>query len=182
MLTNTTATFEDIHAAFTTKLTTSRASDLAFFQSVSDQAATLSAPLPEETIETMFTRDGKRVHETFMIGERIEKFKKLLEKEEGRLGDYWKQWDEVQNEYLELGVEVFGAELFGEDGKGKGGKGERGWKRVMELAEAEHETRVGELEEEVGEIRVQFSQVMKTSEKVRRCLILVFVVILTLDF
>lgn len=63
---------------------------------------------------------------------------------------------------------MFGAEVFGEDGKGR--ETQRGWRRAMELAEMEHETRVHEIEVEVGEIRGEFLQVMKQSEKVSWCL------------
>jgi hypothetical protein len=168
MLTNTKATFEDIHAAFTSQLTVSRAADVTFFENVDRQTRILSAPLAEEYVEAFFTRDGKRVSETFTIGDRIEKFRRLVEKEEMQLGDYWKQWDEVQKEYVELGGEVFGEKGFGEDGKGvkKVKDGERGWKREMELLEVEYETRIQELDEEVGGIREEFLKVMKTSEKV----------------
>jgi hypothetical protein len=84
-----------------------------------------------------------------------------------QLGEYWKQWDEVQNEYLELGVEVFGEKGFGADGNGVAKRdGERGWKREMELLEVEYETRIQELDEEVEGIKEEFLKVMKASEKV----------------
>ncbi|TVY46274.1 hypothetical protein LCER1_G007971 [Lachnellula cervina] len=134
LLTNTTTTFTDIHASFTTALTTSRKADLAFFQEVSDGAKVLSAPLVDEETSNNFTRaDGKRSRETLVVGEQIEMLKQLLEKEEGRLAEYWRKWEECQGEYVDLGVEVFGAEAFGEDGKG--GK-EKGWKKEGELRDA----------------------------------------------
>lgn len=105
--------------------------------------------------------------------------KQLLEKEEGRLAEYWRKWEECQGEYVDLGVEVFGAEAFGEDGKG--GK-EKGWKKEGELREAEHEARVGEVEEEVGEIRRVFLKEMKSSEKVSGVAVVGFVMKLTLGF
>ncbi|TVY17655.1 hypothetical protein LARI1_G002850 [Lachnellula arida] len=163
LLTNTKTTFTDIHASFTTALTTSRKADLAFFQEVSDSAKTLSAPLVDEETSNNFTRaDGKRSRETLVVGEQIEMLKQLLEKEEGRLAEYWSKWEECQDEYVDLGVEVFGAEAFGEDGKG--GK-EKGWRKEGELREAEHEASVAEVEEEVGEVRRVFLKEMKSSEK-----------------
>lgn len=167
MLTDTKATFEDIHAAFTVQLTESRAADVAFFENADHTTRILSAPLAEEYVEAFFTRDGKRVSETFTIGDRVEKFRRLVEKEEKQLGEYWKQWDEVQNEYLELGVEVFGEKSFGADGKGVMKRdGEKGWKREMELLEVEYEARIQELDEEVGGIKEEFLEIMRASEKV----------------
>jgi len=168
MLTNTKATFSDILAIFTSQLTDSRAADETFFENADRQARILSAPLAEEYVEAFFSRDGKRVSETFTISDRVDKFRILIEKEETQLSEYWKQWDEVQNEYLQLGVEVFGEKGFGEDGKGfaKARGEERGWKREMELLEVEYETRTQELDEEVGNIKVEFLQAMKASEKV----------------
>jgi len=100
------------------------------------------------------------------MGEQIEMFKQLLEKEEARLAEYWSKWEECQDEYVDLGVEVFGAEAFGEDGKGgKGGK-EKGWKKEGQLKEVEYEVAFGKMEEEVGEIRGAFLKEMKDSEKV----------------
>lgn len=168
MLSNTEATFGDVHAAFTSQLAESRAADLTFFENADRITRILSAPLAEEYVEAFFNRDGIRVSETFTIGDRVEKFRRLVEKEEMQLGEYWKQWDEVQNEYLGLGVEVFGEKGFGEDGKGakRAKEGERGWKREMELLEVEYETRIQELDEEVGGIKGEFLKIMKASEKV----------------
>lgn len=168
MLTNTKATFEDILAAFTSQLTDSRAADETFFENADRQARILTAPLAEEIVEAIFSRDGKRVSETFTIGDRVDTFRKLVEKEETQLSEYWKQWDEVQNEYLQLGVEVFGGNGFGEDGKGvaKARDEESGFKREMELLELEYETRFQELEEEIENIKAEFLQAMKASEKV----------------
>lgn len=169
MITNTTVAFKDIHVCFTTHLSTSHASDMQFFERASCEAGALSEPLIEESVEAIFSRDGKRVHETFKIGERVEKFKNFVEKEEAQLREYWKLWDEVQNEYLELGVGVFGEKSFGEDGKAfmdvqHGGS--KAWKRAKELLDLEHETKVQEVEEDIGGIKEESIRAMKTSEKV----------------
>ncbi|TVY43573.1 hypothetical protein LOCC1_G003031 [Lachnellula occidentalis] len=175
---NTKTTFEDIHTSFTTALTTSREADIAFFQQVSDRAKMLSAPLVEEEISSNFTRaDGKRSRETFVIGEQIQMFKQLLEKEEGKLAEYWSQWEECQDEYVDLGVEVFGAKAFGEDGKGEKGKG---WRKEMELREVEHGVVISEVQDEVGEIRGVFLKEMKDSEKVSDVAMVGFMMMLTL--
>lgn len=73
----------------------------------------------------------------------------------------------MQNEYIELGAEIFGPTAFGGDRtEGKGV--EKGFKREMELLDLEHGARVEELAEEVVGISVKILQKMKASEKVCR--------------
>jgi phosphopantothenoylcysteine decarboxylase len=131
---------------------------------VSDAAATLSAPLAEEKIQTTFKRDGKRVTEIIDIGKRAMKFKDLLKKEEAKLVDYWKQWEDLQDEYVELGIEVFGPEVFGEEAGRETSKA--GFKWEMELLDCEHVVKIEELEEEIVDVGAKTRQKMKASEKV----------------
>lgn len=73
-------------------------------QHVAEVAAKLSTPLLGEKIETVIRRDGKRVTEVVEIGKRVEAFKELIETEEEKLKQAWKEWDEVQEEYIKLGM------------------------------------------------------------------------------
>ena len=123
----------------------------------------LSAPLGEEQIETTFTRDGKRVTEIVEIGKRIELFQKSVEKDEAKLKDYWKQWEELQDDFVELGIEVFGPEVFGKAAKEAR---EKGFRREMELLDREHDARVLELTGEVEDVAEKFLEKMTESEKV----------------
>lgn len=159
------ATFDDVHAALSERLLASKATDESFFQRVAEAAATLSAPLSNEKIETTISKDGKRKIEVVEIGNRVTTFKEIIEKEGANLKEYWKQWDEVQNEYLELGVEVFGPEVFGEDALSVKIR-EKGFKREMELLNLEHNTMVGELDDEIEDTSAKIVQKMKASEKV----------------
>ncbi|CZR60412.1 uncharacterized protein PAC_10308 [Phialocephala subalpina] len=154
------ATFASIHNTFNSKLQVIHDEDTAFLQHVSETAAILSNPLLGEKLETEIRKDGKRVVETVEIGQRVEAFKALIEQEEAKLKQAWKEWDEVQEEYIELGIDVFGAEAFSRIGEERAG-----YKREMELLDLEHNTRVEELEEEIDEIGVEAWQTMKTSEK-----------------
>ncbi|KAF8865001.1 hypothetical protein BDZ45DRAFT_470698 [Acephala macrosclerotiorum] len=154
------ATFASIHNAFNSKLQAIRDEDTAFLQHVSETAAILSNPLLGERLETEIRKDGKRVVETVEIGKRVEAFKILVEQEEAKLKQAWREWDEVQEEYIELGIDVFGAEAFGRIGEERAG-----YKKEMELLDLEHNTRVEELEEEIDEIESEAVQTMKTSEK-----------------
>ncbi|KAG9237554.1 hypothetical protein BJ875DRAFT_369705, partial [Amylocarpus encephaloides] len=98
------------------------------------------------------------------IGTRIAGFATVVEDEAAKLKEYWKQWDELQEEYLKLGVEVFGAEKFGEDGEVvKGIK--REMRKEMELIDIELRARVEEVEGEVDGLSGRAMQRMKASEK-----------------
>lgn len=123
-----------------------------------------------EKIETAISKDGKRITEIVEIGKRVATFKKAIEEEAAKLAEYWKQWDEVQNEYIELGVDVFGPEVFGEDAVGSKGK-DHHFKAEMELLDLEHKTRVEEVDEDIEDIGVKILQKMRNSEKVRSLLI-----------
>jgi phosphopantothenoylcysteine decarboxylase len=160
------ASFNTVHDEFLQKLATSRSCDVKFFESVAATASMLSAPLAEEQIETTFTRDGERVTEIVEIGKRIEMFRKSVEKDEAKLKDYWKQWEDLQGDFIELGIEVFGPEVFG--GAALESK-EKGFKKEMELLDLEHDARVQELTTEVENIREGILQKMTDSEKVCAC-------------
>jgi hypothetical protein len=158
--------FDAVHEEFKRKLADSRARDMAFFESISATANILTAPLAEEQIETTFTRQGKRVTEIVEIGKRMAQFRKSVETDEAKLKDFWKQWEDLQDEFIELGMEVFGPEAFG--GAPAGGKAsDKGFKKEMELLDIEHNVKVQELNEEVETIAGQMLVKMKESEKVR---------------
>jgi hypothetical protein len=159
------AAFDNVHAALSKRLLGSKAMDESFFQAISESAATLSAPLTQEKIETTITKDGKRKVEVVEIGKRVETFQRLVEKEEAKLKENWKKWDEAQNEFLELGIELFGPEVFGGDAVGVKVRDE-GFKREVELFNLEHNTAIGELDEEIEDNSAKILQKMKASEKV----------------
>ncbi|KAL2073735.1 hypothetical protein VTL71DRAFT_11061 [Oculimacula yallundae] len=154
------ASFDSIHTNFTRRLTQIRTSDETFFQRVSTVAKTLTISLEDEKVQTSFSKNGKISTEYFRVGDRVANFKKIIENEEGKLQELWKQWDEVQNEYLELGIDVFGERAFGVDGVG-----ERGHKREMGLLGLEHDARVEEIEEEIESVGAEMMKKMKASEK-----------------
>jgi len=162
---NAKANFDDIHSAFSERLAVSKSVDDSFVQELGQATATLSASLLYERIETMTSKDGKRKSEIVEIGKRLAAFKKLVDKEEGKLKEAWKHWEELQNEYIELGVEVFGLEVFGEAASGSKA-GQKGFRRDMDLLELEHNARLAEFDEEIEDTGPTFLQKMKASEKV----------------
>ena len=157
--------FDGVHAGFSERLEVSKSADRAFFQELAEAAATLSAPLLNEKIETTISRDGKRKTEVVEIGKRVSAFKKFVEKEEIKLKESWKQWEDLQNEYIELGVDVFGPEVFGETASGLKVR-QKGFQRDMELLDLEHNARLGEFDDEIEDTGPKMLQKMKASEKV----------------
>lgn len=165
MKANAKATFDDIHTAFSERLEVSKGVDDSFIQELGQATATLSASLLHERIETITSKDGKRKCEIVEIGKRLAAFKKLADKEEGKLKESWEHWEELQTEYIELGVEVFGPEVFG--GAASGLKAsQKGFRREMELLDFEHNARLAEFDEEIEDTGPTFLQKMKASEKV----------------
>jgi hypothetical protein len=100
------------------------------------------------------------------IGERVTAFTVIVDTESTNLKELWEQWDALQNEYLEQGVEVFGPEKFGDAAERVKGKG-KGFDMEMELINDEFNTVVGELKEEIVELSTSDLQKMKSSEKVK---------------
>ncbi|KAH8685974.1 hypothetical protein BGZ60DRAFT_105929 [Tricladium varicosporioides] len=164
MLLATEATFDDVHKGFLDRLAESRASDITFFESAHRTAKTLSAPLVEEQIEIITKVDGKCVTKVIKIGDRLTEFKATIETEEIKLKEYWKQWDDIQAEYVQLGIEVFGEEKFPMDAKDI--QKEKGFKKELELLDLEHITQLEELEEEIEGLQPTFLKKIKASEKV----------------
>jgi phosphopantothenoylcysteine decarboxylase len=164
IIANAKSGFDDVRTELTERLQAARAEDKSFFEIVYAAAATLSASLSEEKIQTTFKRDGKRVTEIIDIGKRVTKFKDLLSREEAKLADYWKQWEDLQDEYVDIGIEVFGPEVFREEA----GQGARnvGFKWEIELLDREHVVRIEEFEEEIVGLGAKTRQKIKASEKV----------------
>ncbi|CAG8952230.1 hypothetical protein HYFRA_00000970 [Hymenoscyphus fraxineus] len=162
----TEATFDSSYKTFVKKLNSLRKSDAGFLNDVDDLSQFLSRPLDEETVATSNSTksDGTEEWHHFQLGVRLAEYKTLVEKEEAKQNDLWNQWDELQNEYIELGAEVFGSRAFGEDANLVKGK-HRGFKKEMDLLDLEFKARVEELEEEVSGISVEYQKKLKTAEK-----------------
>jgi hypothetical protein len=159
------ANFDSANAVLLERLLVVKDMHGSFLQELAESATTLSAPLLDENIETITSRGNERMTEIVKIGKRVATFKKFVEMEDAKLKEYWKHWDELQNDYIELGIEVFGPEAFGDNTPGLKIK-QKGFKTEMGLLDLEHTTRVGELDGEIGEIRPGILQKMKASEKV----------------
>ena len=157
--------FTNAYGIFLDRLVLSRKSDESFFEKVSTSMKTFCEPLSEEDISREMKRDGQIVIETDQLGSLIKKFKDRIEKEQGRLENGWKQWDALQNDFIDLGVDIFGCDAFVE-GLAEQEDRETGFKVDMEKMDRDHSERVNELADDVENVRVKTSQKMKASEMV----------------
>ncbi|KAK0106978.1 hypothetical protein ONS95_003693 [Cadophora gregata] len=155
------AAFDSVHAGFVERLAAIQADDQEFLENMDAAAKTISGSLEDECVQTAFIEGGKQVKKIHKIGDRVAAFKSIVEKEEAKLADLWKQWDDVQDEYRELGIDIFGREAFGVDSPGH----DKGFFREMKLLALEHETRVNELEEEIEGVGMDIMKKIKASEK-----------------
>jgi len=157
--------FGDAHEELTVRLAASRRSDEEFFEQLCDAATALAFPLAEEQISSTFKRDGEQVTETVNMGQRIADFKNNIERDKMRLEDQWKQWEELQNEYIELGLDVFGPEAFDDMNEHEEQRG-IGYRWEMELVNLEHSERVEEITAEIESLKPEALKKMVKTEKV----------------
>ncbi|TAQ83737.1 hypothetical protein B7494_g7936 [Chlorociboria aeruginascens] len=154
----------DFHGSSMATLDESRASDRVFFRSVSGMMAMFAAPLTEDHIQTTFSMDGKQLIEVVEIGQRVTHFKTSLEKEKTKLEDYWKRWEGIQEEILQLGVGVLGQELLQVDSR-KDAEMSSGFRKDIGLLDLEHRSRVEELLEDIDGVSTETLLKIKASEK-----------------
>jgi hypothetical protein len=80
---------------------------------ISAQYSALTRPLSEDQVETTFIRpDGTETTEVRQIGKRIEEFKAMVAKNEAELKQCWDEWEDVQGDIIQLGVDIFGPDEF----------------------------------------------------------------------
>jgi phosphopantothenoylcysteine decarboxylase len=157
--------FNGVYEDFIKEIAVSGDNDKRFFESTASFVKKLSSPLGEDQIETTYTRNGKRVVEVIQIGEKVAEFKNTIENEEAKLKLFWKQWDDLQNDFIQLGIEVFGAEAFNE-GQEQSKTAMKGSRDAMELGNLEHKARVDKIFEEVEGITKETLRKMRIAEKV----------------
>ena len=161
--------FDDVHEKLKSKLASSRRRDEDFIERLSESAKALAFPIAEEQVMSTFNRNGEQVTETVIMGQRIAEFRESIEKEKQKLEDLWKQWEDLQYEYIELALDVFGPEAFGDKQEDERRHGYR-WE--MKLIDLEHRTKVNEITAEAEELRTESLERMVKTEEVR--LIVVF--------
>lgn len=161
-------TFEDVHARFAERIDALEKSDTQFIAEVEDNAKLISDPLVEEKIITkVLQKDGSRVDEVVLVGDRIAEFKAVIDAEEDRLAKLWRQWEDLQGEYVKLGSEVFGAAKFAdEEDEFEFEELQSGYKHDMEIWNLEHENLVEEIKDDIENIGVRILHKLRSAEKV----------------
>jgi phosphopantothenoylcysteine decarboxylase len=157
--------FASTHSKFLSILKESRVEDEAFLERLSGKVTAFGKPISEELIETVFVRNKNRVIEHVHIGKRVTQFKKSLEANKSRLDEGWKQWQDLQDEYIVLGVEVFGNEMFGHKQALQPNR-EKGYKHEMEKLAIEHNAKLKVYLEDINIMKVKTDQDMKVQERV----------------
>lgn len=158
--------FDTIHAQYTENIKKTRAQDVKLIKSVTAAADSLRAPLVDEKVEIVMLNNGKREKHTVTLGKRVDSFKSLIAEEKANLKDLWSQWNAVQDEYKQLGIEVFGIEALGDGFPGEIARGVNGFKKEMEEVDLQHNSAVEELNEEIGGLKVKSMKRLKSAEKV----------------
>lgn len=138
----------------------------------------LFKPLREEQLALSTTVDEKKVTETVSLSERMEDFRDLVNTEEKKLKSLWKQWTEVQQEIIHLGIDVLRPQAFEgvvtADGKHLAVKSrsKSDFAKEEEKMAEEFEAEMKKLEAEIHDISKDAVQDMETSEKVGLCILM----------
>lgn len=155
-----------MHDRFTERINDLERNDKQFYDAVFRKASLLSAPLVEEKVDTLVRQnDGSSKQQEIVIGDRVAAFKAVIETEDEKLKKLWRQWDELQEEYIKLGVEVFGPVKFG-GSAAEYRDLEGGYRKDMEYWELEHGVLIEEIGNEVENIGVKVLQKLRNTEKV----------------
>lgn len=160
------AAFENIYNLFLSSMDGSGAQDDAFIESLTDALKILTVPLTEEQIEATFKRDDTPVTEIIQMGKRIGMFQESVVKDEAKLSGYWKEWEELQDDFIELGCEVFGKVAFPTSVVVKNLMRE-GFVRDMEMVTQECSTMVEDMAEHIEELGFRLLKELVASEEVR---------------
>lgn len=106
--------FNNIYSSFMDTMDGSGAQDDAFVNTLTDAMDMLALPLHDEAVEATFTTDDGNVKaaKIIEIGERMDVFKNSIAKDRDHLCTYWNEWEAIQDEFIRLGVSVFGSESF----------------------------------------------------------------------
>jgi hypothetical protein len=158
--------FDVIGAEYEATMNAHAAKDAAFVHYIEGTMDLLSTPLAHEHIAVNFTRSGKHVTDVVQMGERMNTYKNCVDSHNNHLSGYWNDWEELQDEYMDLGLEVFGSDAFRYPPAGVK-KFEAGFERKMELAYLEHQSMLKDVHKKLEALEVDFIKEIKAVEEVR---------------
>ena len=162
-----TETLATTHETFSKAISKIHAADEKFMSNMNEHLTAMSEPLAGEKVEIeRKTSDGNAKTEIVEIGVRMTEFTKMVETEEKKLKDYWKLLEEMQDEYFQIGVEVFGEDRFGGDSMAMAANlKEAGFKKGMELLDGEWSTFIEGTGEDIGGMAKRVLKKVMAAEK-----------------
>ncbi|MCJ1379072.1 hypothetical protein MMC17_002172 [Xylographa soralifera] len=161
---NATAALDSSHHILLERLASTSASSANFIEEAKAVRDDLTKPLAQETLQFRGP-DGKPTG-TASLGDRMRTFKKRIAKEEKELVTLWKDWAEVQQLIMAIGVELLGFEAataLGARPSGKLGCGSRSIENI-EIAN-EIMTEKEKLSQEINSWSEGLIEKMYASEK-----------------
>lgn len=157
--------FDVIGAEYEATMNSHAAKDFAFVNYIEGTMDLLSTPLAHEHVSVNFTRGGNHVTDVVQMGERMSTYKDYVDTQNNHLTGYWTEWEELQDEYMDLGIEVFGSDAFHHPPAGVK-KFEAGFERKMELAHLEHQKKLRDVNKMLEVLETDFIKEIKTIDEV----------------
>jgi hypothetical protein len=122
------------------------------------------SPITVDPLQSTRVKDGEPSIPSDRARKDCERLNSTITKTVADLKQSWHEWEQVQQELVELGVEVFGVEAFKDCNK-PDMEYVTGFKRIMEMLDQEHQARHEDMEEEIDLLSCDAIQKMTDSEK-----------------
>ncbi|TQS37979.1 hypothetical protein Golomagni_01525 [Golovinomyces magnicellulatus] len=151
-------TFDEALAHHLRILDSVRKEDQKATEMISTAISMLTAPLSLEPEIVDNTDSNPRTQNTSNF---IAKYVETIKNEQENLEKCWKQWYDIQNEYTELYIDVFGQESSGQNVTDD----ENSFKSKMEILDLGRTSEIAHFEEEINRLGDQVLQRMRKSEK-----------------
>ncbi|KAL3424338.1 hypothetical protein PVAG01_03619 [Phlyctema vagabunda] len=159
---------DQIRQTYEAKLNETHLSTAPLLDFVAKNYSELNLPLAQEKVQTTFkNQSGDKVPKIEEIGVRVNAFKKLVDREINKLNEYWKQWDEVQRQFHELGGSILVEKELTAGLSTEPKPVDASFNHAMELIDTEHETNVQETLEDIKALGLNMVDKLKKSEMVR---------------
>ncbi|MCJ1389226.1 hypothetical protein MMC18_002082 [Xylographa bjoerkii] len=165
ILENAAAAIDSTHHILLERLASTSASSANFIEEAKAVKDELTKPLAQETLQFRGP-DGKPTG-TATLGDRMRTLKKRIAKEEQELDTLWKEWADVQQLIIGVGVEMLGFDAVAALGAQPSGTLKGGPSSVESIKIAEEiKTEKEKLSEEIESLSAGLIKKMYASEKV----------------
>jgi hypothetical protein len=89
----------------------------------------------------------------------------MVQKKEAEIKELWREWEKVQKQIVELGIEVLGPEYF-EEGTVEVEREQKGYRKEVESLDQDRAQQVEEMEEEIEQITQEAIEKTTVAERV----------------